>query len=358
MNNSKMSGVLAILACVTCAAPALAHVGYGSALYSGDGVYDPLTNTIGTGSYGPAASFTATAASNAGFLSGLDPYTLGNTHDVRFRYFTLSESSFVSFTIQGLPNGSGASTLNPGFSLYSGVVPASSHDGVGDNATIAGSPATSAYLATAPDFAAWSPFADVNDVRLGTAAGDLGNPTGWWGVFDSDGDWTTGNDGQWGSNPAAVNPPPADGVGPYLGNQGVPKIGTVEYLGISGADALGGASITDALGGTVFVPDADGVVDNMVSWSGVLGPGIYTLAIGGADPLAYLSLAEHVRCHASDSGCAALYTQDRLARSLTISSFTVASVPEPASLWMLCSGLAMAGALLVRRRRNGLAAGV
>ena len=147
---------LAVAAGMALAGSAAAHVGYGSALFSGAGVYDPLTGGIGNGTYGAASNFSATTASNGGFLAGLDSGTLGNTHDIRFRYFTLGQASQVSFTITGLANsvtsgnanpylnGITASTLNPGFSLYNGVVPASSHDGVGDVPSVAADPDTAA----------------------------------------------------------------------------------------------------------------------------------------------------------------------------------------------------------------------
>lgn len=367
-----IAGLLVVLGAVVYSSAASAHVGYGSALYSGNGAYDPLANTIGTGAYGAAANFTSTIASNGGFIAGLDPYTLGNTHDIRFRYFTLSQASTVSFTITGLPNsvvsgnanpylnGLTPSTLNPAFSLYSGVVPASSHDGVGDIANVANSPATSSYLNNAPKFAPWSPFSGTNPVRGGAAVGSSANPTGLWGVFDANGDWAIGNNGQYtASSTAFTDPPPADGVGPYLGGLGVPKVATVHYLGITVADAALGASFVDSLGHTQAVIGADGLVDNSVSWTGVLGPGVYTLAIGGVGLGDYAQLSADVR---SSSGgldttavcgtttCANLYAADRLARNVTITGFTVTAVPEPSSVFSMSAGVLVLGALALRRR--------
>ncbi len=366
MRPATLKKTVLALAALAAATPALAHVGYGGALYSGDGVYDPIANTIGTGTYGVGSNFNATVSSNAGFITGLDPYTLGNTHDIRFRYFTLDQASQVTFTITGLPNnpvtgnanaylnGITPSTLNPAFSLYSGVVPASSHDGVGEAPSVASSPATSAYLATAPAFAPWSPFLATNEVRGGAVAGTPGsNPIGLWGVFDSNGDWTTGNDGNGG-----VNPAPADGVGPYLGNVGVPKVAGVSYLGISMADALGGATFVDSRGNVRPVTGADGIVDNKVTWSGVLGPGIYTLAIGGANLDNYDSLFADVRSSLGGrdttsfcgvTTCSNLYAADRLARGLSITGFSVTPVPEPSTILMMVSGLGLVGVMAARR---------
>lgn len=363
---SSMFKLTAVAAAASLSCSAFAHVGYGSALFSGTGAYDPLANSIGAGTYGAASNFTTTVASNAAFLAGLDQNTLGNTHDIRFRYFTLSQQSQVSFTITGLVNsastsanpylaGKVASTLNPAFSLYSGVVPASSHDGVGNVAAVAASPATAAYLATAPDFAAWSPFAGVNAVRGGADAGTPGNPTGLWGVFDSNGDFTTGNNGN-----AAATPAPADGVGPYLGNVGSPKIAGVQYLGISVADAAAGATFVDSLGATQAVVGADGVVDNMVNWSGILGPGVYTLAIGGANIDDYTRYFADVRLSSGGldtvadcvtTTCANLYAEDRLSRSLSITGFSVTPVPEPEGWALMLTGLGLIGFGIHRRQK-------
>ncbi|HTO49623.1 MAG TPA: PEPxxWA-CTERM sorting domain-containing protein [Burkholderiales bacterium] len=369
MTRTAIRILVAASAGLSLAGTAVAHVGYGSSLFTGLGAYDPIANTIGSGAYGAASNFTATVPSNGGFLAGLDSGTLGNTHDIRFRYFVLSEASQVSFTISGLANstvsgnanpylnGITPSTLNPAFSLYAGVVPASSHDGVGDVPAVAAFPATAAYLSTAPQFASWSPFAGANGVRGGPAVGTSANPLGLWGVFDANGDWTTGNNGD--ANPT---PAPADGVGPYLGILGVPKVAGIHYLGISGADAASGASFVDSLGAVQAVVGADGLVDNKVSWAGLLGPGVYTLAIGGASASDFARLFTDVRLSSGGlnttagcvlTTCANLYAEDRLNRNLSITGFTVTPVPEPGTWAMLLSGLALVGAVVRRRWRVG-----
>jgi|GEM_PF-4128568 len=323
---------------------AMAHVGYGSALYWGAGTYDPLTgNTQGaTSTIGAPANFSATVSSNGGYLAGLNPDSLGNTHDIRFRYFILEKDANVSFTITGTTNANGASTLNPGFSLYNGVVPASSHDGVGDVASTAADPDTAAYLAGAPDFAPWSPFAGVNDVRGGAAAGTAANPTGLWGVFDTNGSITTGNNGTAGAT---------DTHGPnYLGNLDTAKIATITYTGKSGADTAAGSSFTNSSGGTTGVLAADGTVDNSVSWNGFLHAGVYTLAIGGANVADYTQLFNDIVNGGATAGSqyAAAYTADRLARGLTISNFSVTTVPVPGAVWLF--GSALMGFLGMKRR--------
>jgi hypothetical protein len=341
--KASMLGILGGMALVS--GSAMAHVGYGSALYQGAGTYDPLTGTTAASSaYGAAANFTATASSNGGYLAGLNPDTLGNTHDIRFRYFILNSDSLVSFTINGLSNSNGASTLNPGFSLYKGVVPGASHDGVGDVASVATDPDTAAYLATAKDFASWSPFAGTNSVRGGAAAGTPGNPTGLWGVFDTNGNITTGNNGTTGAT---------DTHGPnYLGGLDTPKVATIVYTGISGADAATGSTFTNSSGGTTAILGADGLVDNKVSWSGQLAAGIYTLAIGGANGADYAQLYSDIFAGGATTGSpfAAAYAADRLARNLSITGFQVTAVPLPGAAWMFVS--AMLGFLGLNRRKS------
>lgn len=335
------------------ATPALAHVGYGAALYSAAGVYDPLTNTVGAGTYGAASNFNATVASNAGYITGLDANTLGNTHDIRFRYFTLNSTSQVSFTIKGLTNANGSSTLNPGFSLYNGVLPASSHEGVGDIANVAADADVAAYLATANDFAPWSPFASVNGLRGGLAAGTAGNTPGLWGVFDTNGSITTGNNAQWNaSSNTAVDPANPN----YLGSLGTPKIGTITWTGIAGADGAAGATFVNSSGGSQAVLNTDGTVDNTISWSGLLGPGIYTLAIGGANLINYAHLYSDVRLSLGGTGTDVnanlAYADDRLARNLSITGFTVTAVPEPENVSMMLAGLGLMGVIARRRRKS------
>ncbi len=360
-----------ILGLALASGQAMAHVGYGSALYLGAGVYDPLTgNTNATAAYGGNANFTSTVSSNGGYLAGLNPDTLGNTHDIRFRYFILDQASNVSFTINGgnnsqvsgnanpTLNGLTASRLNPGFSLYTGVLPASSHEGVGDIANVAADTNVANYLSTANDFASWSPFTGVNGIRGGLAAGATGNNPGLWGVFDTNGSITTGNNGAY----------PASGVWPttnnggvsgdthganYLGGLDTPKIASIAWTGIAGADAAVGG-FTNSSGGTTDILGADGVVDNQVSWSGTLAAGVYTLAIGGANLSDYNQFysdiiaggaiqqasknATATTAAITGTAIADAYAADRLARNLSITGFSVTAVPVPGAVWMFLTG--------------------
>ncbi|OQW72258.1 MAG: hypothetical protein BVN35_14400 [Proteobacteria bacterium ST_bin11] len=322
---------------------ASAHVGYGTALY------DQATNAYaGAGSGG----LNPTVSSNAGWVSGLSNNgvnrtasvdTYGDSHNNRFRFFTLTQASNVSFTVTGAANTNGASVLNPGVSIFSGMVPASSHDGVGDlnglapavAAGLTGSAATQAYLASSPGFASWSPFYDANDEIL--AAGGAANLPGnrdKWGVFKSDGNFTMGN------------------------NNGL-------VSGVTFIDA-----VADAASGAY----SDGVVDNSVSWSGLLGPGTYTMTIGGASLAELTSLFTQVQlgtpaaasvdctsfgapgCNGTQwPGGAAVpgsYANLRLARNMDI-TLNVQAVPVPGAVWLF--GSALAG-LVGFGRRKALAA--
>ncbi|MEQ1847613.1 MAG: hypothetical protein ABL983_18765, partial [Nitrospira sp.] len=244
-NKSLIVGSLSALALTLAAGVASAHVGYGSSLY------DQSTNTFGT-----LNNFTPTASSNAGWISGMSNNgvnrtgavdTLADTHNNRFRFFTLDQNSTVSITVTGTANSNGASVLNPGFSLFTGQVPASSHDGVADTngltpAQIATmqTPAHFGLSANTPAYATWSPFFDATDevVAQGGGAVDAGGAN--WGVYNANGNFTMGNQAG--------------------------LVSTMTYTGQSVGDGYNGDTL-----------------DNQVTWTGNLGPGTYSLVIGGAN---------------------------------------------------------------------------
>lgn len=313
---------------------AFAHVGYGTALYN------QATNAYaGAGSGG----LNPTVSSNAGWISGLSNNgvnrtattdTFGDSHNNRFRFFTLTQQSQVSFTVSGATNSNGASVLNPGVSIFSGLVPASAHDGAGDtNGLSAGAiatmqtPAHNAYLATQPGFASWSSFYDANDEILaqGGAANVPGNRDK-WGVFKSDGNFTMGN------------------------NNGL--VSSVSFI--------------DAVADTASGAYSDGTVDNSVSWSGLLGPGTYSLTIGGASLAELTSLFTQVQLGTPAAGSGAFgdpsfngtqwpggatpgsYANLRLARNMNI-AFNVQAVPVPGAVWLF--GSAIVGLIGFGRRK-------
>lgn len=361
MNKAFILGCLSAAALMLAAGAASAHVGYGTSLY------DQSTNTwgpTGTGGFNP------TVSSNAGWISGMSDNgvnrtatvdTLADTHNNRFRFFSLTALSNVTIAVTGLPNafvpglGLTPSTLNPGFSLFSGQVPAGSHDGVGDLngltpaqittlqspamvGTTAGTfPAVSAdggYLQGQPAFAIWSPFFDANDEiqAEGGGAVDFGGAN--WGVYQSDGNVTIGNNGG--------------------------EVSTMTFTGFSVGDGHNGD-----------------VLDNSVTWSGTLGPGIYSLVIGGASLSDLTQLFEQVQ-QGTPQGCTEVstscngtffgnpsnpndpastdpYFKLRAARNMQISMVVngdMSPVPVPAAVYLFGTGLiGLVG--LARRKMMG-----
>lgn len=324
-NKSLIVGSLSAMALTLAAGVASAHVGYGLSLY------DQATNTVGVaGSNG----FNPTASSNVGWISGMSNNgvnrtgaidTLADTHNNRFRFFTLDQNSTVSITVTGTANTNGASVLNPGFSIFSGLVPAASHDGAGDTngltpAQIAAmqTPAHNGYLSTQPAFATWSPFFDAMDEITAQSGGAVDGGGANWGVYRSDSNFTMGN------------------------NNG--EVSTATFTGNAVGDGHNGDS-----------------QDNSVTWTGSLGPGTYSLVIGGANTTDLQSLfnlvtqgtgtpaAGFTACDpnnpASCNGTAypAAYTTERAARNMQISmnvnGVDLQPVPVPAAVYLFGSGL-------------------
>lgn len=302
-------GSLSAAVLTLAAGAASAHVGYGSSLY------EQSTNTFGT-----LNNFIPTATSNAGWISGQSNNgvnrtatvdTLADTHNNRFRFFNLTEASNVTITVYGTANSNGASVLNPGFSLFSGLVPASSHDGVGNTAgltpaqiatmqstamvgTAANVAGDGGLLQNMPAFASWSPFAADNPFLVAEGGGAVEADGANWGVYNGDGNFTMGN------------------------NNG--QVATATYTGISVGDGFNGD-----------------VQDNVVSWSGNLAAGAYSLVIGGSrlDDLNALFTAYQ-------NGDTAGVTALRLARNMYISmtvNGNVSPVPVPAAVYLFGTGL-------------------
>lgn len=350
--QAALVGSFAVMALMATTGIASAHVGYGVSLY------DQGTNT-----WGPLGTtgFNPTVSSNAGWLSGMSNNgvnrtgtidTLADSHNNRFRFFTLTAPSTVTITVVGTPNpynatlGITPSTLTPGFSLFSGQVPTASHDGVGDTngltaaqiATLQSSamvgaapnvPNDGGYLQNQPAFATWSPFFDAMDeiTAEGGGAVDAGGPN--WGVYRADGDVTMGNNGG--------------------------LVSTMHYTGISVGDGINGDPL-----------------DNVVSWTGNLGPGTYSLVIGGTSLSDLQNLFDLVQqgvgnpaqgytaCDTNNpvscngTSYPSGYAQLRAARNMFIRMSVngeLSPVPVPAAVYLFGAGLAgLAG--LARRTKH------
>ena len=263
------------------AGPALAHVGYVT-----------LDPTLGVNT-----SLNSTAASNAGWIAGQDATTWANSHDNRFFRFTLTDTMTIDFTITGT-NTNGNGILNPGYSIFAGAGISGAHDGAGN--LPAGAAVPLSYVGSLTGFASWSPFAATND-EIDANNGAAGLTTAHWGQYRSNADVTMSTDGL----PAAI--PPVPGV-----------VGTINYLGLSGFNASG----------------------NVLTGQHTLGPGIYSLVVGGANPFDLATyLADAIATngdYTTPSAALTAYNADRLARTFNLQ---FSAVPIPAAVYLFGSGL-------------------
>jgi hypothetical protein len=105
---------------------------------------------------------------------------------------------------------------------------------------------------------------------------------------------------------------------------------TMNYTGLFGANSLG----------------------NTISGHYQLGPGLYTLVVGGANMTDLFTLLSHAIATGGDyttpSGALTGYTTARLARNFNI-QFSVSAVPVPAAVVLFGSGLV--GLVAMARRR-------
>lgn len=177
-----------------------------------------------TGSEAPVLINSNTTRSNYGWARGTDA-TPGDSHNLRAFKLTLLNTGLVTLEIQGLDiirSGVSVRALaHPGFSIFKGLAASGSHDA-----------------------------SDASEVYNNAAYG-VGN---WEGSFRALSDWAVGVDGA-----------PADFPLSYF-----------TYVG----NAADGSSLNygDASG-----VNGDGIADGYVRGSLVLGPGDYSLFVGGGD---------------------------------------------------------------------------
>jgi hypothetical protein len=285
---------------------ASAHVNYGNSLFSDASIVDPVRPLLsgdvpqfGTGIVNVTPN--RTVSSNAGWIAGQDPNTWANSHDQRFLYFNLAQASTIDFTITG-DNTNGNGVLNPGYSIFQGVAINSVHDGALNPAS---------YIGAQTGFASWSPFASAN-AAITANGGTL--TTQHWGQYRSNADFTMANDGSPATATNAARPPTAF---------------TLAYTGLFGSSATG----------------------NIITGHYDIGPGIYSLVVGGANSTDLATLLSDAQasnsCAIAGAACTA-YTADRLARTFNI-AFSVTPVPLPAAVWLFGSGVV--GVIAFARRR-------
>ena len=92
---------------------------------------------------------------------------------------------------------------------------------------------------------------------------------------------------------------------------------------------------------------------NTITGTYTLGPGLYTLVVGGANSTDLAALLSHAIATNGDyttpSGALTGYQNARLARNFNI-QFNVTPVPTPAAVWLFGTGLA--GVVALARRRS------
>ena len=187
MKKHVIKGLL-ISSVVAVSGQASAHVSYTPALIDQLGDATSLLH-LAASNQTAVATQNLTATSNAGFAESHNATIWGNSHDSKFQWFSLSAPATISFSLTGnainavgttpVPPGTAnqiinpvtgvattADTFQPGFNLYSGVVPYLSHEG--------------AYQASNTGFAPWSSWAwealPTSQGGAGGTANSSGNP--------------------------------------------------------------------------------------------------------------------------------------------------------------------------------------
>ena len=250
------------------------------------------------GSFTGSGLETLTLGSNAvtgdyGWASGTDA-NLGDTHKLRAYTFTLVNPAIVTLTFQGYTYGSVTNALAlPAFSLYSGlahVAPAALDHDV--------SAISTAY----------------NNAILGT--------TNWDGSFNALGNWKIGSDD--GSTYADLS------SFTYIGNA---ADGTSANYGSSPATT--GYALDASNNVVSFANDTihgDGLADGNLQASFLLGPGDYTIFVGGA---------QYFGSNNSGADASGSYGFN--------ATLLVSAVPEPSTVNMLIGAIFILSVITIRR---------
>ena len=297
------------------------------------------TNT-GTGTSYGTYSQTRAVASNYGWIQGQDNSLWANNHDNKGLAFSLANTSQVTFTVTTLGTATSAiqtQAMNAaGTAMNTSATPLSGNDWSPAFSIFKGMPAQSAYEAgnntvlinNLPGYISWSPFASANPYSAGTEAtyeattsnSYTGNGT--WGAYRSNADWVLGRDV---SATATFGNGNLIGTDPTLGGNNTKLM---EY--IAAAQSASGA--------------------HTVSWTGTLGPGDYSIWVGGADAASaaqqaqnYQDLAAHIAggglaTDATGVALNAAISALRANNGFTIQT-TVAAVPVPGAVWLMMTGL-------------------
>lgn len=307
------------------------------------------TNT-GTGtSYGNYTQIRS-VASDYGWIQGQDNTLWANSHDNKGLAFTLANASLVSFTVTTLgtattavqtqgTGGAAFTTLtghdwNPAFSIFQGLATQASHEGGVGNTTLKNN---------LPGYISWSPYASEShytggtDITYEATTGNTYNGSGTWGAYRSNADWTAGRD---------ISPSATFGNGSLIGTD----------------QTLGGQNVR-----VLHYLDSASSTQNShtVTWSGELGPGDYSIWVGGTntanalqESLNYQALANHIAGGGTATDAVGIPLSLAIANLRGNYGFTiqtsVAAVPLPCAAWLTLSGLA--GLLGMQKRKKMLTA--
>lgn len=290
---------------------------------------------------------TRAVSSDYGWIQAQNNSLWGNSHDNKGLAFSLSTTSNISFTVTTLgtqtsvtqTQATGGTTVtnltgldwNPAFSIFKGLAPQSAHEGGLGNSTLTDN---------LPGYVSWGPYASASPYSASTEAnyeattGNSYTGDGTWGAYRSNADWVAGRD---------INASAKFGNGNFIGTDqtlGGDNVRKLEYI-----DAASSA------------PGA-----HTVTWSGVLGPGDYSIWVGGTSvrdaarqTLNYLDLYEATQAGDTVGIATATAAISALRGNYGFNiETTVSAVPVPGAVWLF--GSAITGLIGFGRRKSVLTA--